>query len=1118
MTTTELKIDVSGKLKASYSLKGKTTLNISGYENSFLDNVESISASGSTLTLNLTSGKKLKFTSISNPGNINFVGDYTKSLQGFFDEVKFADYRTYAVKNTTISGTVFDDVLNMGAWDEPTAKNKAKNIGLTINSANGNDVITGTKYNDTITGGAGINTVQYAAENFGNDTIKLTKGETLNITGLDFDGIEKKDRLKAGKNKNDLLITSKYGTITIKNYYGKTTGATVYINSVDCVNMGNDAGAIMDQYKEMVDSVTGANTFNANTKITTYTGSALADRMTANDMTERTDKKGNVIKDKGLTINSGLGNDRIRATNFNDVINTGAGDDYIWATKGNDTITGGAGNNTIYYGHINGTAGYENHGNDTIKLTKGETLTVTGLSFTGTDEKEKYTLKNKNDLLITTQYGTVTIKDYAGKNTGAKVTINGYDLTTKQNIYYDKDDISKNILTGSTLADNIDASDAEQQFKTTGKKKVATNLVIKGNGGDDIITGSAYSDTIYAGTGVDTITGGTGDDILYGGTTTDSKTKYMFYNGDGNDIVNAGKGTETVVFYSNSYDRLTYTKSGKNLIIGYNMNPEGQTQDSVTIKNYFDKKGNVVSKVKYIGCTQGIFELEALRSIANNEGKYTVNSGTDGNDNVLTKDYSPANLGNGDDTIYLSGGAHMTLGHGKKTMIAPADDYNHVVEFETPEDLELKFYKTDNDLIIKYKNNGWENDSITVKDYFVKGKYINLYYMNTDMNIQNYIASYGTIVTGEGLIEGTTDTDIIYGSDKADTIYITDNDSVYPGKGNDTLIWKKDSTSGGVPVTMGQQKVYLKNGDGNNTFIFEAQPSSYWQLHFEEDTTLKYERKGNDLLIHSTYNDGTKNITETQTIKDWAVSELSGGRILLYQGELDGSSKYTILAKDTTGLDLQSFSTDSSLGLNIYGSDGNDLLSTKGTNINAYGYDGDDLYYLKGTNVVTTDTKGNEEYRGYALQKKATVNDSDGNDSLIMYDETLGKLNDNMDNRQLHLMFNVTKDYKATDGVSAVGDVIVTSDASKENYDLWQTDGLFKGISIKNNAIETINTADETPYAISNSDVATLAEDVAGWLTTNGYADVNAVFSKAANETDIATLIAQFDNANWQLA
>ncbi len=1067
-----------------------------GYLNEFIDASGMTKPTKTVKKNGVTS--KIGVTLDGGAGNDRILGsDFNDTLKG-------------GIGDDTLFGGVGDDIIYGGADDDTIYGGSGND---TIYGGSGNDIIYGDAGNDTITGGKGTNTITYSAENFGKDTIKLTKGEILNIAGLDFDGIAIADRLKAGKNKNDLLITSKYGKITIKDYYTKDTGAKVYINGADCVNMGNATGAALDQYKELVDSVTGANTFNANTKITTYTGSALADRISATDVTERTDKKGKIIKGKGLTIKTGLGNDRIRATNFDDVIKTGAGNDYIWVTKGNDTITGGAGNNTFYY------SASENFGHDTIILTKGENLTISGLSFTDIDEKNRFTVVNKNDLLITAQYGTITIKDYAGKNTGANVIVYGSDLKTKQNIYFDEKNISKNTLAGSMLGDNIDASNAAQQFKKVKNKKVATNLVIDGKAGNDNIIGSVYNDTIYAGKGDDVLCGGTGNDVLYGGTTASSKTTYRFYNGDGNDTVNAGKGTETVVFYANSYDRLTYTKSGKNLIIGYNMDPEGQTQDSVTIKDYFDKKGKVVSSVKYIGCTQGIFDLESLRSIYNNEGKYLINEGTDGDDKVIIKDATSTNLGNGDDTIYLAGAANITVGHGKKTIIAPDEKYNHKVEFSTPEDLELKFYMTDNDLIIKYDNEGWENDSITVKDYFAEGKYINPYYTNTGKDIRTQIDGYGVIVSGEGLIEGTKNTDTIIGSDKADTIYVNKSDRVYPGKGDDTLIWQNDQTYNNVPSTMGQQKVYLKNGDGNNTFIFEGKPYSMWQLHFDENSTLKYERNGNDLLIHSTYNDGVKDITETQTIKDWKTSDLSSGSILIYQTEEAGEGKYTRLYRDDgKGGIVQHTSYSSSLNQNLYGSDDRDAISTRGTNINAYGYDGDDIYYLRGNNLYAEDTNGNEDYRGYALANKTTVNDLGGTDYLTLYDESSnghGHLNDNMENRQLHLLFNVTKDYKAADGIAAVGNVIVTNDASKENYDLWQADGAFKGISIKNNAVETIKTSDATAYTITNDAIATLAENVAGWLATNDYADVSAVFAKEDNAADIATLIAQFDNANW---
>ena len=854
---------------------------------------------------------------------------------------------------------------------------------------------------------------------------------------------------------------------------------------------------------------------------------------------------------KGLTINAGKGNDTVRGTNFADKINGGDGDDRLYGNAGNDVIVGGNGYDRIFGGAgndtITGSKGrtnvyyYIGEGDDVINLTKGENLYIyiykNGGSITSSDIKYEYTNKNK-DLRIYYDKdgvkGSITLKNFASKdglNNSTKKTAD----TSHATLYIFGSPVNlKTVLVdsekGTWRADNIDKSG--YTLYTDKKKTIVQTdvtkkgLTIDGKGGNDVITGTNYSDTIKAGTGIDTITGGTGNDKLYGGTSKDSKTTYVFKAGDGNDVITSGKGVETVEFSATDYDKITYTQVKKDLIIGYNLDGENKAQDTVTIKNYFDKKGNVVSPVKNLTCNQGTYDLETLRSIYNGEGNYLINEGKDGNDNIILTTPYNVDIKNGDDTIYIGGleNSNITIGHGKKTIVTP-EGFNSNVRLYTGDSLDKKYYKVGNDLVVKHTTEGWENDSVTVKDYFVGDRKVYLYidYVSSYFNIEGN----GVIVEGEGFIEGrSSKMDYINGSDKDDIIYMCGYDRVHPNKGNDTLVFKQYyNKNTGEPyssASMGQPRIYLKNGDGNNTFIFELKPQdSLWHLYLEGNSTLKYEKKGNDLLIHSTYNDGTKDITETQTIKNWVVSDLANSNIHVYRGEeyvngLDFLLKRVI--SENGEIVIQTNSYNDSVDLNLYGSDGNDWLITRGTNTNVYGYGGDDLYHLRGTGITANDTKGNEEYRGYALQNKATIIDSEGNDSLTLYDESSnghGNLNDDMENRQLHLMFNVTKDYKATQGAAAVGDVIVTTDASKENYDLWQTDGEFKGISIKNNAVETITTSDETPYTITNDAVATLAENVAGWLTTNNYADVSAVFSKPDNAADITALIAQFDNAGW---
>lgn len=81
-------------------------------------------------------------------------------------------------KKRSVSGTVFSDVI-----DESIYRNDREQ-GLTIKSGDGNDIITGSRFNDTIVSGRGNNTI-ILKDNFGDDKLVTTKGETVNIN---FDG------------------------------------------------------------------------------------------------------------------------------------------------------------------------------------------------------------------------------------------------------------------------------------------------------------------------------------------------------------------------------------------------------------------------------------------------------------------------------------------------------------------------------------------------------------------------------------------------------------------------------------------------------------------------------------------------------------------------------------------------------------------------------------------------------------------------------------------------------------------------------------------------------------------------------------------------------------------
>ena len=78
---------------------------------------------------------------------------------------------------------------------------------------------------------------------------------------------------------------------------------------------------------------------------------------------------------------------------------------------------------------------------------------------------------------------------------------------------------------------------------------------------------------------------------------------------------------------------------------------------------------------------------------------------------------------------------------------------------------------------------------------------------------------------------------------------------------------------------------------------------------------------------------------------------------------------------------------------------------------------------------------------------------------------------------------------------------------------MWQANGAYSGVSVKNNTVENIFSADN--YRLTTVTISMLAESIASWLTTNSFADVNDIFA-TGTEDDITALIAQFNNASWQ--
>ena len=66
---------------------------------------------------------------------------------------------------------------------------------------------------------------------------------------------------------------------------------------------------------------------------------------------------------------------------------------------------------------------------------------------------------------------------------------------------------------------------------------------------------------------------------------------------------------------------------------------------------------------------------------------------------------------------------------------------------------------------------------------------------------------------------------------------------------------------------------------------------------------------------------------------------------------------------------------------------------------------------------------------------------------------------------------------------------------------------------VEGHSIETITTADN--YTLTTDKINQLRENVAGWLLDGGFESVQQIID-SGNGTNIASLITQFQTADWQ--
>lgn len=251
------------------------------------------------------------------------------------------------------------------------------------------------------------------------------------------------------------------------------------------------------------------------------------------------------------SINGLDGNDQIGGGDGDDYIYGSAGDDLIYGEEGNDTLLGGLGNDTIVGGKDNdvivGDAGedkligdigndYINGGLDNDKLYGGY----------GDDNLQG----NIGDDMIFGDAGN----DYLVGGDGIDSIFGGEGM---DNVF------------GGDGADYLDGQkDRDFIFGEAGDDNLRGgdgNDYLDGGSETDYIKGEAGNDTLIGGTGRDNLFGGIGDDTLTGGSDYDF---FLFYAGDGSDVITDFEQGDTICYYNgSSFGDLSISQNGNDVII-----------------------------------------------------------------------------------------------------------------------------------------------------------------------------------------------------------------------------------------------------------------------------------------------------------------------------------------------------------------------------------------------------------------------------------------------------------------------------------------------------------------------------------------------------------------------
>ena len=446
-------------------------------------------------------------------------------------------------------------------------------------------------------------------------------------------------------------------------------------------------------------------------------------------------------------LNANAGDDTVYGGNGDDEIYGGDGDDTLYGNSGNDTVNGGLGDDIIYAGEgddiLNGDLGNDiligGSGNDKLQGGDGDDTYIFNLGdgkdiITERELSEPYLIRqdsfdtvkftkgvNKDDILLSRNGDDLIIKN---KTNGDEITVKNHFFLS--NRYYKINSIE---FDDGTIWDEkyIDhnavyyGSDANDELSGY----MGNDDIIKAGSGNDTVYGFDGDDEIYGEDGDDYLSGGngieknTGNDKLYGGAGNDQlrgedgndylnggsgDDRYYYSYGDGFDTIeNEGGGSDSLIFFDITRDRLSFSKEENDLII----NIDNDANQGVRVKNYFLNDEYALDMIQP-GDQKPAYTKNDIDNIVNAFDKPTLTE--DKNANIIdTKNDEILQGSDKNNTYYYHGGKDLIVDSGGIDTLKFMINGYHLNFSSNGTDLSLSLGN------IQDKNN---NNIVTIKDFF----------------------------------------------------------------------------------------------------------------------------------------------------------------------------------------------------------------------------------------------------------------------------------------------------------------------------------------------------------------------------------------------------------------